>query len=69
MIFLRLHQIFPFISVNITVKVPPKIKMERAKISVAVGESRVNLACVAEGDRPINVKWTKVRQLTVGQKN
>ena len=36
--------------------------MERAKISVAVGESRVNLACVADGDRPINVKWTKVRE-------
>ena len=36
--------------------------MERSKISVAVGESRVNLACVADGDRPINVKWTKVRE-------
>ena len=51
------------------VKVPPKIKMERSKISVAVGESRVNLACVADGDRPINVKWTKVREkITVDQK-
>ena len=43
--------------------------MERSKISVAVGESRVNLACVAGGDRPINVKWTKVREkITVDQK-
>ena len=57
-----LNYLFTFISVNITVKVPPKIKMERSKISVAVGESRVNLACVANGDRPINVKWTKVRE-------
>ena len=43
--------------------------MERSKISVAVGKSRVNLACVADGDRPINVKWTKVREkITVDQK-
>ena len=44
---------------NITVKIPPKIKQDKTKISVAVGESMVNLACSADGDRPINVKWSK----------
>ena len=44
---------------NITVKIPPKIKQDKTKISVAVGESMVNLACSADGDRPINVTWSK----------
>ena len=46
--------------VNITVKVPPKINKDKTKVSVAVGEDRINLPCNADGDRPINVKWSKV---------
>ena len=50
--------------VNITVKVPPKINKDKTKVSVAVGEDRINLPCNADGDRPINVKWSKVSKLS-----
>ena len=47
--------------VEVVVKVPPKITPDRSRINTAIKDPHVKLVCTAEGDRPITVKWTKVR--------
>jgi hypothetical protein len=45
--------------VNVTVKVPPAIKVDKARLNAPLNEDHVKLACSADGDRPITVKWSK----------
>ncbi len=46
--------------ISLTVKVPPTIKTDKAVVTVAKDRDSVKLTCIADGDRPISVKWTKV---------
>ena len=51
--------------VNVTVKVPPKISVEKAKINAAINDNAIKLVCNAEGDTPITVVWIKVSKKTI----
>lgn len=46
--------------VNVTVKVPPKITVEKPKINAAINDDAIKLVCNADGDTPFTVLWKKV---------